>query len=49
LAQWWEAPLRRWWVVRLTLIVGGLTAASTGAVLLIPGVTEPDLRHLEAR
>lgn len=34
---------------RLTLIIGGLMAASTGAVLLIPGVTEPDRRPLEVR
>jgi hypothetical protein len=28
--------------VRLALIVGGSVAAATGAVLLVPGVTEPD-------
>ncbi len=33
--------------VRLTLIIGGLMAASTGSVLLIPGVMEPDQRQLE--
>lgn len=30
--------------VRLTLIAGGLVAAGTGTVLLIPGVTDPDRR-----
>lgn len=33
--------------VRMTLIIGGLIATSTGSVLLIPGVIEPDQRHLE--
>jgi predicted MFS family arabinose efflux permease len=32
---------------RVTLIAGGLAAAATGSVLLLPGVTEPDRREAE--
>jgi MFS family permease len=35
--------------VRLTLISGGVIAAATGSVLLIPGVTAPDKREVEQR
>jgi len=31
--------------VRLALVIGGSVAAATGAVLLIPGVTDPDRRQ----
>jgi hypothetical protein len=31
--------------VRLTLVVAGSTAAATGSVLLLPGVTGPDRRR----
>lgn len=28
--------------VRVTVLIGGLIATATGAILLIPGVTDPD-------
>ena len=31
--------------VRFALILGGSVAAATGAVLLVPGVTEPDRKR----